>query len=234
MERNIIGFGNPSLRLSVNFYGAPALNLKEFARYQQDLIVGASLRVFMPWSQYDPSRLINIGTNRWAFKPELGLSKALDRWTLEGQAAATFYTDNTDFFGGKTRKQDPLYSLQGHVIYSFRSGIWTSLDATYFTGGRTTIDGIAEGRSAGQLASRRDAGVPARRPQLHQALRQQRGVGAHRQQFRPAGSGLAVPVGRRAVRPARPRSQSNAKLYTRSSAFSVPVRATSRSRCEMR
>ncbi|HMA07571.1 MAG TPA: transporter, partial [Ramlibacter sp.] len=65
-----------------------------------------------------------------------------DRLTVEGQAAATFYTDNTEFFGGKTRKQDPLYSLQGHVIYSFRSGIWTSLDATWFTGGRTTIDGI--------------------------------------------------------------------------------------------
>ena len=141
VERNIAGFGNPSLRLSVNFYGAPALDLKEFAGYQQDLIVGASLRVFAPWSQYDPSRLINIGTNRWAFKPELGLSKAVDRWTLEGQAAATFYTDNADFFGGKTRKQDPLYSLQGHVIYSFRSGIWASMDATYFTGGRTTIAG---------------------------------------------------------------------------------------------
>lgn len=141
VERNIAGFGNPSLRLSVNFFGAPALDLKEFADYQQDLIVGASLRVFAPWSQYDPSRLINIGTNRWAFKPELGLSKAVNRWTLEGQAAATFFTDNTDFFGGKTRKQDPLYSLQGHAIYSFRSGIWASLDATYFTGGRTTIAG---------------------------------------------------------------------------------------------
>jgi hypothetical protein len=140
VERNITGFGNPSLRLSVNLYGAPALDLKEFAQYQQDLIVGASLRVFVPWSQYDPSRLVNIGTNRWAFKPEVGLSKALDRWTLEGQAAATFYTDNTDFFGGKTRKQDPLYSLQAHVIYSFRSGIWASVDATYFTGGRTTVD----------------------------------------------------------------------------------------------
>jgi hypothetical protein len=163
VERKITGFGNPSMRLSVNLYGAPALNLKEFAHYQQDLIVGASLRVFMPWSQYDPSRLINNGTNRWAFKPELGLSKTLDRWTVEGQAAATFFTENTDFFGGKTRKQDPLYSVQGHVIYSFRSGIWTSLDATFFTGGRTTIAGIQKDdlqrnwRAGGTLAFPLDA-----------------------------------------------------------------------------
>ncbi len=234
VQRNITGFGNPSMRLSVNLYGAPALKLKEFARYQQDLIVGASVRVFVPWSQYDPSRLINIGTNRWAFKPEVGVSKALDRWTVEGQAAATFYTDNTDFFGGKTRQQDPLYSLQGHVIYSFRSGIWTSLDATWFTGGRTTIAGTQKDdlqrnwRVGGTLAFPLDARNSVK-------LYASSGVvGAHRQQFRPAGSGLAIPLGRRAVRPTHHRSQSNAKLYTRSSAFSVPARATSRNRCEMR
>jgi hypothetical protein len=62
--------------------------------------------------------------------------------TLELAAAATFYTDNPDFFGGKTREQDPLYSMQGHLIYSFRSGIWAALNGTYYTGGRTTVDGV--------------------------------------------------------------------------------------------
>ena len=71
----------------------------------------------------------------------MGISKAVGPWTLEVAAAATLYTDNNDFFGGNTRSQDPLYSFQGHVIYSFRSGIWASLDVTYFTGGRTTING---------------------------------------------------------------------------------------------
>ena len=61
-------------------------------------------------------------------------------WTLEMQAAATFFTDNDNFYGGKTRSQDPIYSLQGHVIYGFRSGKWLSVDATHFGGGRTTID----------------------------------------------------------------------------------------------
>jgi hypothetical protein len=141
VERDVGGPVDPRFRLSVNFYGAPALSLKEFASYEQDLIVGASLQVSLPLGQYDSSRLVNIGTNRWSFKPELGVSKALGRWTLEGAAAATFYTDNEDFFGGQTRSQDPLYSLRGHAIYSFGNGVWASLDATYFAGGRTTLDG---------------------------------------------------------------------------------------------
>ena len=141
VERNVNGLADSLYRLSVNWYGAPAVTLKEFKNYQQDLIVGTSLQVSAPSSQYDPSRVVNIGTNRWSFKPEVGISKALGSWTLEFKAAVTLFTDNTDFFGGNTRSQDPIYSMQGHAIYSFRSGIWGSLDTTYYTGGRTAING---------------------------------------------------------------------------------------------
>jgi len=140
VERAVTGFARPAFRLSVNLYGSPALRLREFAGWKQDLIVGASLQVSPPWNQYDASRIVNIGTERWSLKPEIGISKAIGPWTLEMQAAATFFTDNDDFYGGKTRSQDPLYSLQGHVIYGFRSGKWLSLDGTYFAGGRTTVD----------------------------------------------------------------------------------------------
>jgi hypothetical protein len=142
VTRNVDGVANSTFRLSINFYGAPALTLKEFADWEQDLIIGASIRVTAPWGQYDDSRLINIGTNSWSFKPQVGISKAIGPWTLEAMAAATFYTDNHDFFGGNTLSQSPLYSLQGHVIYGFSSGIWASLDATYFVGDRTTNNGV--------------------------------------------------------------------------------------------
>jgi len=141
-QREMTGFGDPRLRFSVNFYGAPALTLAEFADYQQDLILGASVQVSVPLGQYDDTKVINLGNNRWFVKPEIGASKALGRWTLEITAAATFFTDNNDFYGGKTRAQDPIYSTQAHVIYSFQSGIWAALDATYFNGGRTTTDGV--------------------------------------------------------------------------------------------
>ncbi len=142
VERKVSGFANSLFRLSANLYGAPALTLPEFRNYEQDLIVGASLQVSVPSGQYDASRIVNIGTNRWSFKPELGISKAIGQWTLESQVAATLFTDNRDFYAGNTRSQDPIYSLQGHAIYAFRSGIWVSLDATYFTGGRTTLNGV--------------------------------------------------------------------------------------------
>lgn len=142
VERVVDGFTNAALRLSVNLYGAPALTLKEFAGWEQDVIVGASLRVTLPWGQYDDTRVVNIGTNRWSFKPEVGVSKAVGNWTLELTGTVTFFTDNDDFYGGTTRAQDPVYSVQAHAIYSFRSGIWGSVDATWFAGGRTTIDGV--------------------------------------------------------------------------------------------
>lgn len=85
---------------------------------------------------------MNIGTNRWSVKPELGISKALGPLTLDLAAGVTFYTDNDDFFGGYTRKQAPVYSVQGHLIYNFGRGVWGALGGTYYTGGRITFDGV--------------------------------------------------------------------------------------------
>ncbi len=141
-ERDISGLSDPKFRFSINLYGAPALSLEEFANYQQDVIIGASLQVVAPLGQYDDDKIVNLGTNRWTIKPEVGISKSLGPWILELAAAVSFYTDNDDFFGGRTRAQEPLYSVQGHVIYSFRSGIWVALDGTYYTGGRSSIDGV--------------------------------------------------------------------------------------------
>ncbi len=141
-ERNVSGLADPILLLSVNFIGAPALTLDEYRRYQQDTIVGATLKVTAPLGQYDADRLINLGTHRWSFKPEIGISKALGNWVLEGAAAVSLYTTNDDFFGGQTLEQDPIYSLQGHVLYDLPGGLWVALDATYYTGGISTVNGV--------------------------------------------------------------------------------------------
>jgi len=141
-RRNVGGLADASMRLSMNFYGAPALTLEQFPSYEQDLIVGGSLQVTAPIGRYDSDRLLNISTHRWSFKPELGVSKSLDPLILELSASGTFYTDNHDFFGGHERSQDPLGALQAHAIYSFkRTGIWGSLDFTYYAGGKTRLDG---------------------------------------------------------------------------------------------
>jgi outer membrane putative beta-barrel porin/alpha-amylase len=142
VERVVNGFANPAVRLTWNFYGAPAMPLRDFLKWDQDVVIGASLRVMAPWSQYDDSRAINIGTNRWSFKPEVGISKTRGPWTFELALGATFYTVNDDFFGGNRREQDPLYSAQAHAIYGFAGGSWLAVDATYFAGGRTTLNGV--------------------------------------------------------------------------------------------
>ena len=116
-DRQVFGLGDPLLRVSVNVYGAPALSMAEFPTYRQDIIVGASLQMTAPLGQYDSSKLLNVGSNRWSFKPELGVSKAWGPVILEVIPAITFFTNNDDFFNGKTLQQDPIYSVQGHLIY---------------------------------------------------------------------------------------------------------------------
>jgi hypothetical protein len=141
-EREMSGLGDPRFRFSINLFGAPALSVKEFADYRQDLIIGASLQVSAPFGQYDDSKLLNLGNNRWSFRPELGISKAWGPWTVELTPSVTFFTDNTDFYNGSTLAQAPIYLVQGHVIYNFQSGIWLALDGIYFTGARTTLNGV--------------------------------------------------------------------------------------------
>ena len=136
------GFADPSFRVSMNFIGAPALSLAEFMEYEQNFIFGGSLQVFAPFGQYDSSKIVNIGTHRWTVKPELGLSKTFGPVILELAGAVAFYTENSDYDGGQSKTQKPIYSVQGHAVYTFRNGIWFSLDSTYYVGGETTTDGI--------------------------------------------------------------------------------------------
>jgi hypothetical protein len=142
IQRSVNGLDDIAIRGNVNFYGAPAMDLQEFRNYRQDLILGASLTVIAPTGQYDSSRLVNLGTNRWSIRPELGASKAFGPLTLELSAGPTFFTDNTNFLNGHTRSQDPIFSGQAHAIYDIGSGIWAALDGQYWTGGSTSVDGI--------------------------------------------------------------------------------------------
>lgn len=135
------GLSDPLIKAAINLYGAPALTLDEFKDYQQDLIVGASLTASVPWGKYDDNQLINVGANRWFIQPGLGISKALGPWRLELAGAGIFYTSNTNFMGSNSLSQNPVYSTQTHAIYYFQNTAWVSVDATYFTGGQSFVNG---------------------------------------------------------------------------------------------
>jgi hypothetical protein len=142
VTRDVCGWTDARARVTVNFIGAPPLERQQFASYRQDWVFGASLQIGLPVGDYDPARLVNIGANRVSSKLEVGVSKNLDRWLLEVSLAETFYEDNTNFYGGRVREQEPIASLQGHAVYRFGSGIWLALDATRYRGGRTTSGGV--------------------------------------------------------------------------------------------
>ena len=137
------GMGDTRLRFSTNLIGGPALSPKEFAAHKPKTIVGVSLTAVVPTGQYDSNRLINLGSNRWSFKPEVGLSKPVGRrWTFEAAGGVWLFTANDNFFGGSRREQRPLASLQAHVIYTLRQRMWVALDGTFYSGGRTVLNGV--------------------------------------------------------------------------------------------
>jgi hypothetical protein len=136
------GLADLRLRLTANLIGGPAMSPREFAARKPRTTLGASVFVVVPTGQYDPAKLVNLGTNRWSVKPEIGLSHPAGRWFLELYAGTWLFTANDDFFGGQHRSQDPIVSLQAHVSYVFRPRLWLAGDATFYTGGRTTVEGV--------------------------------------------------------------------------------------------
>ena len=137
------GLGDLKTRVSLNLYGNPALTREEFARRQRPpFLVGTSLTVSYPTGQYYGDKLINIGTNRWAFKPEVGVSVPWKRFDLDAYLGAWFFTENADFYpGGISRQQDPLTTVQAHVSYTFRPSLWLAADGTWYAGGAASVGG---------------------------------------------------------------------------------------------
>jgi|RhiMethySRZTD1v2_1073278.scaffolds.fasta_scaffold07372_3 outer membrane putative beta-barrel porin/alpha-amylase len=136
------GLADPRLKLSVNLLGGRALTPREFARAARPTIVGVSLAVAPPLGQYTGRKLINLGANRWAFKPEIGVSHALGQWTIEGYSGVVLFSTNREFYtGGSVRSQQPIVALQAHVSYTVRRQLWAAFDATWYSGGTTTVNG---------------------------------------------------------------------------------------------
>ncbi len=141
--REFEGIGDVAATISVNLMGAPAMSVDEFLLFRQapQPILGASLRVVAPTGEYDSEYVINPGSNRWAAKAELGYIHPFNlRWLLELELGTWVFQDNDDFVHGP-KKQDPITSLEAHLVRRFNPGLWGSLDINHYRGGRTTVDG---------------------------------------------------------------------------------------------
>jgi hypothetical protein len=137
------GFVDPRIKLSVGLRGAPALAPEDFSRAPRGMIVSAGLTLVPPWGDYEPTSPVNLGYNRWALKPEVGVLRPLGRWTVEGTLGAWLYSRNDEQYPGTAHKrQEPLLSAQAHVSYTWPSRVWLALDATSFAGGDTRVNGV--------------------------------------------------------------------------------------------
>lgn len=136
------GFGDLSMRFAVGLLGSPAVSLAEFMHRKPAPALGVSVVAVAPTGQYFPDKLINLGGNRWSFKPEVGFTWPAGAWDFELTAGIWFFMDNEDFFGGVVREQEPLTTTQAHVSYTFRPRLWLAASWTYYTGGRTTVDSV--------------------------------------------------------------------------------------------
>jgi len=134
------GFADIRFRLSFNFHGAPALKASQFRDYSPGRISGFSLQVIAPTGQYYADRLINLGTNRWTFKPQWGYAWNFEKWIWETYASAWIYTKNKDFLGRNELRLNPLFALKLHGIRKLKKGNWFALNVGYGIGARGYIN----------------------------------------------------------------------------------------------
>jgi hypothetical protein len=156
------GLFDSGVRFSVNLKGGPAMPISQFVKWTQTVVLGASLKIIAPTGQYDPTKLINWGINRWVFKPEFGYSQRFrKKWILDGYAGAVFFTTNQESYSIPTpqpQSKSPYGSFEGHLSYDVKrySGkptLWFSLDGNFWFGGTTSMGGKSEPATR-QTASR--------------------------------------------------------------------------------
>ena len=154
------GLLDSAYRFSLNLKGGAAMNARDFRTWRQKTLVGVSLKVVAPTGQYDPTKLINYGGNRWAFKPEIGLSQRLGHWVVDTYGAVWFFTKNDEFFsrnqynpGVTAQTQNPVGAFEGHISYDVKPRLWASFDVNFWSGGITSVNGV-ENPSTLQKSSR--------------------------------------------------------------------------------
>lgn len=144
------GAGDSSYVFGALLKGGPAISLEDFPTYKPTTTLGVSITITAPTGLYDAEKLLNLGSNRWSFKPEIAVSHPFGpshNWEFDGYANAYFFTDNTSYHGREILRQEPIPGFEGHLSYSFTSDIWASVDTRYSFRGDTLVDGTDQDNS---------------------------------------------------------------------------------------
>lgn len=162
-----IGWSDTVMRFAVNLIGAPPLEGEEFKAYRagidHETIVGVGIAAVLPTGQYFNDKLINLGENRYTFRPQIGVVHAWDKWSVEFTGSSSLYGDNNEFWKGNLLEVDPLVSLQGHLVYTFTPGLWVGASVGQDFGGESTVNGKAKDDHKSVLSGCLTLGVPINR-----------------------------------------------------------------------
>jgi hypothetical protein len=145
IQSSIAGTGDSSYALGMLVKGGPALKGAQFDNYKPTTIVGVSVTFTAPTGLYNSDKILNLGSDRWSFKPEIALSHpfgAGQKWQLDAYANGYLYTDNTSYRGREILRQQPLIGVEGHISYSFNDSLWISSDTRYAFRGDQVVDGV--------------------------------------------------------------------------------------------
>ena len=145
IQGTIVGAGDASFQVGMLLKGAPALTVERFHDSEPASTLGVSFSFTAPTGRYDANKVLNLGSDRWVFKPEFAFSQPFGRgqkWQVEAYANAYFYTNNTTFNGKEILHQQPQPGLEGHLSYSFSNNAWLSLDTRYSFLATTFVDGV--------------------------------------------------------------------------------------------
>lgn len=161
------GWQDTLVRFAMNFYGPPPMTGKEFSAYRSALetetIIGAALKVRLPTGDYEKDKLINLGKNRFTFRPQLGISHTRGKWITEATGEVAIFTDNNEFFNNSKLEQKPIFIGQAHLIRNFNPGVWLSVSLAYDYGGEKTINGIDQNDRSQNIASKLSFAYPFNR-----------------------------------------------------------------------
>ena len=150
IQGSTTGAGDSSYQMGMLLKNGPALTVAQFQDYKPTTVFGVSFTITAPTGLYRSNKILNLGSDRWLFKPEIALSHPIgseQKWQIDAYANAYFYTDNTSYHGTQILRQEPLPGLEGHITYSFNDSVWASLDTRYSFRGTTFVNGLDQGNA---------------------------------------------------------------------------------------
>jgi len=149
LKQSAAGFGDPMFEFNLNLVGPKAQkNIPDALRYEPRVTIDVLADLAVPIGEYDNSKPLNIGMNRWYGRIGAPIIVQIGSWvpgrrtTLEFLPAVWLFGPNDDLVG-KTLKTDPMFQLDAHVTRDLAKNLWTSFDLVWYTGGQASVDGVA-------------------------------------------------------------------------------------------